>query len=61
MYYKIQGGRIMLNNKKKLKNELNHLKLKERGLRIKFERLCKEIKDNSIKIILIENKLSEEK
>jgi|GEM_PF-3713234 hypothetical protein len=42
-----------------LKIELRKLELKSKVLRLKLEKLIKDIGENNIKIIIIENKLKE--
>lgn len=42
-----------------LKIESRKLELKSKALRLKFEKLIKDIGENNIKIIIIENKLKE--
>lgn len=42
-----------------LKIELRRLELKSKTLRLKLEKLIKDIGENNIKIIIIENKLKE--
>lgn len=46
-----------MDNKIKLKSELKKLKLKEKSLKFKFNKLIKEINDNNFKISIIEIKL----
>lgn len=48
-----------MDNKTKLKVELRKLKLKEKSLKFKFNKLTKEIDDNNFKIIITESKLKE--
>lgn len=48
-----------MDNKTKLKLELRKLKLKEKSLKFKFNKLAKEIDNNTFKIIIIESKLKE--
>lgn len=48
-----------MDKKVSLETKLRKYLLKEKKLKVKFEKLLKEIEENKIKIILLENKLKE--